>query len=284
MPVKNEALHIEAALQSVSEILNIDFELIIVDDGSSDNTSNIIKSLPYSFIHLIETEGVGKAQAFNLAYSKATGDKFILLAGDDLLVAEALPSRLLPIKTTTKPHISFCKLKSFSANKKYDSMTLPKSPLLGLESGGCMAFNRAFGDIAFPIPTFLPNEDVWLMLHARYSGVSITHVPILGILYRIHENNSYKRGISYTEINEQMWLRQRAIFYFYDYHRTTISSDAQKQLLSSFALQLLRYLGCSLILFLVPGNSLKDRVKAFLNSAPSLYAIRELFYKFFSGR
>lgn len=284
MPVKNEALYIEAALRSISGIDALEFEVIIIDDGSSDNTCQTIESLSLGFVRLIKTAGIGKAAAFNLAYTHAKGDVFILFAGDDLFVPEIIESRILPIKNDTEPHISFCKLKSFSNNKKYDSMVLPKAPALGLESGGCMAFNQYFGDLAFPIPVSLPNEDVWLMLHARYLSVKVSHVPQVGIFYRIHENNSYKRGIAYSQINEQVWLRQRAIFYFYEHYRASLGWDTQRKLLSSFTVQLLRYLGCSAILLLVPGTSLKEKIKTFFNSSPLLYAIRERFYKFFSGR
>ncbi|AXK53634.1 glycosyltransferase family 2 protein [Pseudomonas protegens] len=284
MPAKNEALYIEAALRSIEKINNLDFEVIVVDDGSDDETFNIVERLAFSFVKLIKSGGVGKAQAFNIAYENASGDIFILLAADDLLIAESIHERITPIQKDGTPKVSYCKLKSFSADSKYNAMTLPKNPALGLESGGCMAFNRSFAQLAFPIPSFLPNEDVWMMLHARYSSVEATHVPKIGIFYRIHDNNSYKRGINYSQINEQMWVRQRAIFYFYEQYKPKLSPQKQRALLVAFLLQLLRYLGYSKIICFIPEASLKERAKLLLNSSAWLYSIRERFYSFFSGR
>lgn len=284
MPAKNEALYIEAALRSIEKISNLVFEVIIVDDGSDDDTYNIVEKLAFSFVKLIKSGGVGKAQAFNLAYENASGDIFILLAADDLLIAESIHERIAPIQKEDTPRISYCKLKSFSTDSKYDAMVLPKSPLLGLESGGCMAFNRSFAKLAFPIPSFLPNEDVWMMLHARYSSVEATHAPTIGILYRIHANNSYKRGVNYSQVNEQMWLRQRAIFFFYETYKSKLPPQKQRALLVAFLLQLLRYLGYSKIICLIPEAPLKERAKLLLNSSARLYSIRERFYSFFSGR
>ena len=284
MPAKNEARYIEAALHSVAKIKTGDFEVIIVDDGSSDDTCQVVKTLGFDFVRLIESGGVGKARAFTLAYESAKGDTFILLAADDLLVAENVEARISPIKSQDSAAISFCRLKSFSETTKYHGMELPKNSQLGLESGGCMAFNRAFGDMAFPIPDYLPNEDVWLTLHARYLPVNVTQVPKLGILYRIHDNNSYKRGAPYSQINEQMWLRQRALFYFYELYKSELSPLTQRKILTQFLLQLTRYLGFTLTLLILPEAPLKDRIKMLLNSSSLLYSIRERFYNFFSGR
>ncbi|PZP07980.1 Glycosyl transferase family 2 [Pseudomonas sp. NFPP10] len=284
MPAKNEALFIEAALRSIEKINNLEYEVIVVDDGSDDETCNIVEELAFSFVKLIKSGGVGKAQAFNLAFENASGDVFILLAADDLLIAESIHERIAPIQAVDKPQISYCKLKSFSADSKYNAMTLPKNPTLGLESGGCMAFNRSFAQLAFPIPSFLPNEDVWMMLHARYSSVEATHTPTIGISYRIHENNSYKRGVNYSQVNEQMWVRQRAIFYFYENYKLKLPPQKQRALLIAFLLQLLRYLGFSKIICFIPEAPLKERIKLLLNSSARLYAIRERFYSFFSGR
>ncbi|MDO9049999.1 MAG: glycosyltransferase [Methylotenera sp.] len=286
MPIKNEALYIESALKSIFEIDECNFEVIVVDDGSTDNSILLLKNLNYPFVRIIETDGIGKAAAFSLAYERALGDYFILLAGDDLLVASALKDRVIPLRSATPetPTITFCKLKSFSETKAYDGMILPKNPNKGLESGGCMAFNKAFGDLVFPIPSMLANEDSWLVLHARYLPVTVIHVPIIGLMYRIHANNSYKRGVEFAQVNEQMWLRQRALFYFYETYKEKLLPSQQRELLVEFCLQLLRYLGYPLVLLFLPRAPIKNKIKFFFNATPYLYLLRERFYKFFSGR
>lgn len=286
MSVKNEARYIESALRSIEPALYLGIEVIVVDDGSTDDTASIVEALALPFVKLLRTEGVGKASAFSLAYEHASGAFFVLFAGDDLIVPDVLEKRIKPLLDieSSVAAVSFCKLRSFSEQSKYHGMELPKHPARGLESGGCIAFNRAFGDQAFPIPATLANEDSWLMLHVRFSEVLVTQVPVVGLLYRIHENNSYRRGVAYAQVNEQMWSRQRALFYFYEKYRAGLSPSQQRQILLELTLQLLRYLGSPALLMLLPGLSLKAKTKVLFNSRPSLYWVRERFYKFFSGR
>ncbi|TLP61161.1 MULTISPECIES: glycosyltransferase family 2 protein [Pseudomonas] len=283
--VKNEARYVESALRSIEPAVEtLGVEVVVVDDGSTDGTADVIEALGLPYVNLVRTEGIGKAAAYSLAYERATGSYFVLFAGDDLLIPGVLEHRIAPLRGNEAPAVTFCKLKSFSEQQRYDGMELPKHPRQGLESGGCIAFNRAFGDTAFPIPPTLANEDSWLMLQVRFGSVRIEHVPQVGLLYRIHANNSYKRGVQFTQVNEQMWMRQRALFFFYEKYRERLTAVQQRQVLLEFALQLLRYLGRPALLMLLPGLTLKAKVKVLFNSRPSLYWIRERFYSFFSGR
>lgn len=286
MSVKNEARYVEAALRSIEPALPADIEMVVVDDGSTDGTADIVERLHLPFVKLVRTEGIGKAAAYSLAYEHARGTYFILFAGDDLLVPAALEARITPLRSYAEDveAVTFCKLKSFSSHKKYDGMVLPKNPQIGLESGGCIAFNRRFAERAFPIPSTLANEDSWLMLQVRYSGAKVVQVPVIGLLYRIHQNNSYQRGVSFKTVNEQMWMRQRALFFFYEKYREQLSAAQQREILFALAIQLLRYLGRPLPIFLLHGGDLKTRVKAIFNSTSGFYWLRERFYKFFSGR
>tara|TARA_R110001583_G_scaffold195505_1_gene374530 strand:+ start:6932 stop:7807 length:876 start_codon:yes stop_codon:yes gene_type:complete len=286
MSVKNEACYIETALRSIEPAAALGIEVVVVDDGSTDGTSEVVERLNLPFVKLIRTPGIGKAAAYSLAYEQASGSFFVLFAGDDLLIPEALEKRIAPLRMQDSQvsAVTFCKLKSFSEQGKYDGMELPKNSKLGLESGGCIAFNRSFANHAFPIPSTLANEDSWLMLQVRFSDVRVTHVPLVGLLYRIHDNNSYKRGVPFIQVNEQMWLRQRAHFFFYEKYRTRLSPAQQRRILLEFALQLLRYLGAPILLMLLLELPIKTRIKALFNARPALYWTRERFYKFFSGR
>ncbi len=285
MSVKNEVRYVEAALRSIVPALPADIEIVVVDDGSTDGTPDLVESLGLPFVRLVRTLGIGKAAAYSLAYENATGSYFILFAGDDLLVPTALEARITPLRSQKDlAAVTFCKLKSFSNQEKYDGMVLPKNPRLGLESGGCIAFNRRFAEQAFPIPPTLANEDSWLMLQVRYSDVSVTQVSVIGLLYRIHQNNSYQRGVSFKTVNEQMWMRQRALFFFYEKYRENLSASQQREILLELAVQLLRYLGKPVPMLLLNGAGLKMKVKALFNSTSGLYWLRERFYKFFSGR
>ena len=91
LPVYNDS---KTVVQSVRSILGQtfrDFELVIVDDGSTDNTLQIIRSFEDPRIHLIANErNRGLAPTLNRAIGVASGDYLARQDADDI----AFPHRL----------------------------------------------------------------------------------------------------------------------------------------------------------------------------------------------
>ena len=73
-----------------------DWELLFVDDGSEDDTVELIEKAAGkdSRIRLVSAaRKLGKVKAFNHCYAAATGQIMVLLAGDDRLPARSLAAR-----------------------------------------------------------------------------------------------------------------------------------------------------------------------------------------------
>ncbi|WP_258523019.1 glycosyltransferase family 2 protein [Loigolactobacillus coryniformis] len=66
------------------------FELIIINDGSSDSTEELINSLNDKRIRLINTEHIGNANAKNTGITYATGDYILFIDSDDLFASNIL--------------------------------------------------------------------------------------------------------------------------------------------------------------------------------------------------
>ena len=85
MPTFNNSNFINESIQSVINQKFIFWELIIVDDGSTDNTSNIINNYLYDKrIKYFYQENNGPAVARNYGISKASGKYLAFLDSDDL--------------------------------------------------------------------------------------------------------------------------------------------------------------------------------------------------------
>lgn len=86
IPVHNEENYIGEVIDRVQKVkLNLDKELIIVDDGSMDQSNHIIRKYQkiFSNIVLIEhTKRSGKGKAIQSAIQHATGDIFIIQDAD----------------------------------------------------------------------------------------------------------------------------------------------------------------------------------------------------------
>lgn len=90
LPVFNEEKYIKQAIESVLSQSLTDFELIVVNDGSTDNTLDIIKQFDDSRIKLINQSNQGPGAARNNALKIASGDYLMFLDGDDFYCPDAL--------------------------------------------------------------------------------------------------------------------------------------------------------------------------------------------------
>jgi len=92
MPVYNCELYIEMAIKSILNQTYTDFEFLIIDDASNDNTINIIKSFDDKRIKLIEKPiNTGLTNSLNLGLKLAKGQYIARMDGDDI----SLPDRFL---------------------------------------------------------------------------------------------------------------------------------------------------------------------------------------------
>ena len=71
VPTYNRADRLERTLHSIVRQTYQDFELIVVDDGSTDNTSKVMESFPSAqYLPLKKNSGVSKARNMGLACAK----------------------------------------------------------------------------------------------------------------------------------------------------------------------------------------------------------------------
>lgn len=285
VPVKNESAYVKEAVASVLAVTDVDIELIIVDDGSTDSTCDIVRSFSDPRVRLFYNSSKGKVAALNRAYREARGDAFILFAGDDILVADAVRERVDPLfQEQSHPAVSLCKVKMFSDNPKFDGIIIPKHKGRGAETGGAMAFNARLARLIFPIPEQLPNEDTWIKNYLEAGFCSVVHVPRVGLSYRIHDNNSMKRDVSYTEFSRNLHVRERANEIFYERYKDALAPRARRVIAQRCSAQADRYLGKTFRILFYFDLSLRERASLVFYSQKFLYRIRTGFYSFFSGR
>jgi glycosyltransferase involved in cell wall biosynthesis len=85
MPAKNAAAHIREAIESVTAQGREVGELIIVDDGSTDDTPAIVRTFADERIRLIRSERTGVSAARNIGAQAASGAWLMFLDSDDRL-------------------------------------------------------------------------------------------------------------------------------------------------------------------------------------------------------
>src|SRR5215203_1969738 len=88
IPCYNQAHFLGEAIESVLAQSYTDFELIVVDDGSEDNTPEVASG--YEGVRLVRQENRGLAGARNRGLVEASGEYVVFLDSDDRLLAGAL--------------------------------------------------------------------------------------------------------------------------------------------------------------------------------------------------
>lgn len=96
VPVYKAAAYIERCVNSfyAQEMEESDFEVILVDDGSPDDSASIIQErlMPqHTNITLVHQENAGQGKARNLGLSYAKGKYILFVDSDDYLVEKTIP-------------------------------------------------------------------------------------------------------------------------------------------------------------------------------------------------
>jgi len=96
IPIYNVGRYIRATVESVIRQCEVNYELILVDDGSTDESMAIAQECECSPMRVISQVNGGPSSARNQGLNAARADFVLFLDGDDLLLAGAL-ARLLRI-------------------------------------------------------------------------------------------------------------------------------------------------------------------------------------------
>lgn len=93
IPAYNHAAYVERAIESVLTQTYENIELIVVDDGSKDDTWDVIKRVHEKFngqFDIVTQDNKGVSCALNVGISKTSGTYVAVLASDDYYAAEKI--------------------------------------------------------------------------------------------------------------------------------------------------------------------------------------------------
>jgi glycosyltransferase involved in cell wall biosynthesis len=196
IPVYNGARFLRAALESVFAQTHRPIEVIVVDDGSADDSGGIAQSFPD--VRYMRQENQGVAAARNNGIEAARGEFFAFLDQDDLWTSEKL--RLQIEHLLNHPEVGY----TLSHQQFFlePGTTLPawfrKELLTSVHTGwvlGTLVVRRtAFEQIGnFATGYSAANDSDWFF-RAKAAEIPMAVVPELLLLKRIHESNDSGRA------------------------------------------------------------------------------------------
>lgn len=131
MPAYNRAYIIGDAIRSVLAQTFIDFELVIVDDGSSDDTQVVVESFGDSRIRYVcHSRNSGCSAAYNTGFRTARGQLVSILDSDDFWKPEKLARDIEFLQRNPKIDAVFTDVEKFDGSSRQHSF-VRTTPILG---------------------------------------------------------------------------------------------------------------------------------------------------------
>ena len=199
LPCFNDGQWIDEALDSVRQQTFQDFEIVVVDDGSTDAaTVRKLESIDDSNIRVFRTENRGLPAARNHAAAQARGELFCALDADDRLAATWFEKGQALL--TSRPEITFVShwLETFGDEHwtwKPERCDLPALLVKNTINGAALVRRAAFeavGGYDESMRHGCEDWDFWLRLvEAGHQG---TIIPEVLFYYRRH-STSMSRGM-----------------------------------------------------------------------------------------
>lgn len=161
MPVYNGANLVREAIRSILDQTFRDFEFIIVDDGSTDDTASIIKSFDDPRIQFISLDiNRGISHALNLGISMASGKMVARIDSDDMAMPQRLERQLTFMERHPAVGLSGCSVRWIN-----EAMQMQSTRYAVTESALCRA-TLVFG-MPFHHPTWMVRKEIYEHLAYR---------------------------------------------------------------------------------------------------------------------
>lgn len=201
IPCYNGERFIKNTLESVLMQTYDNFEILFVDDGSTDKTKEVISSFSDSRLKYFYQNNKGVSEARNYGIKLSSGEYIALLDTDDLWDAEKLESQVRRItedKSSFFVYSNYCIIDENNAvteevklGKVTDALRslLLKGNVIGPPSGVLVKreiFRKAGG--FDPCLSVAADWDMWIRIASKYP---LTHLEEVLFKYRRHSNNMH---------------------------------------------------------------------------------------------
>lgn len=211
IPTYNRKDYLKETLDSVLAQTYKDYEIVIVDDGSTDGTADLIKNAGFKNLQYHWQENQGESAARNKLVELAKGDYLTFIDSDDLLFPYAVEGLVKTLETydpDTIAYSSYIGIDETGAEVKRKKRRLPSGTItvelfehIDVHSCGTLCTKKILqeaGGFDASLPVCSPYV-VWLKLSLKYKFVAL-------------ERPTFKRRRHSGNLSERSFANQKIEF------------------------------------------------------------------------
>ena len=214
IPVWNGEKYLGEAIQSVLDQTYSNIELVIVDDGSTDGTPDVIASFT-NRVTSIRQEQSGPAAARNTGISASKGEIVAFLDSDDIWEPSKTALQMDLLLSRKDVSICLCEVQNFwspeiTVREGADSPN-GADPVSGWFAQSMMIRRSAFDTVGLFDPTLRHREAMEWLRRASDAGPTVEIVKQVLVRRRLHLTNR-SRSRAGDDRNALLKIAQEAMF------------------------------------------------------------------------
>lgn len=221
IPAYNAETHLAEAIESVLNQTYSNFELIVINDGSQDNTLEILKGFEEkdSRVHIINQENQGIAESLNRGMTEAKTDWVAIMHADDVMQPYRLEKQMDFLNQNPDIKVLSCLAEYISATgKKLGKTTtnlfsrkqfqwyIENTEAIGLLHPGVILHKKTILSVGGYRQPFWPAEDIDLWNRVAEKGHLILVQDKVLMQYRIHSGSASTSKFKMTRMKYE-WVR-----------------------------------------------------------------------------
>ncbi|MDO3412027.1 glycosyltransferase [Saccharibacillus sp. CPCC 101409] len=215
IPTYNNAQYLKTAIDSVLAQSYGNIELIVLDDGSTDGTTEILREYGTAF-KWNSHANIGQSATLNKGWASATGEIFSYLSADDALLPRAVQDAVDFLNGNDSCILTYCDYDLINEySQKIRTVQTPEFDYWDMvvrlicQPGPGVFFRRSvFEKIGGWDERLrqIPDLDYWIRLgiHGPFK-----HIPSVGALYRVHEESQTFAKADYRGAQEPVEVIKR---------------------------------------------------------------------------
>lgn len=220
IPVYNGANYVSEAIESALKQTYKNIEIIVVNDGSTDNTEKIVKKYGDKIRYFYKENG-GVASALNLGIKNMKGEYFSWLSHDDVYYPNKIERQIEELKNINKDNILYSGFElindksellyawEIASKNEYRKLNNSFYALLlsGLNFCSLLIPKKVFYEVDFFNEDLKCTQDYDLLFKIFKNGYKIKYMPEVLLQNRIHENQDTKQKLKIVvDEGNKLWI------------------------------------------------------------------------------